>query len=73
MILDYVKWTDIARIMCVSVRTIYNRRLEFGGPLADDVYSRLSDDDLDRTVARLLACPTESAKSSLWKVCVAEA
>ena len=47
-------WTDIARLIGVSVRTIFNRRIAFDMPTGDEAYSPISDQELHRILEGII-------------------
>ena len=47
-------WTAIAKMFGVSVHTLLRRRKEYGMPVGQDCYSRISDDILDDAISKIL-------------------
>ena len=47
-------WTAIAKMFVVSVHTLLRRRKEYGMPVGQDCYSRISDDILDDAISKIL-------------------
>ena len=57
---ESLKWTDIARILGVSSKTLIRRRREFEMPIGADAFTHIEDSDLDENILSYFAAKSSS-------------